>query len=94
MIVEIVVFDTSEPYTSARCAAMSSWVMPRAEKAMTMSSIDPNWRCRFATIVGSNVPARSLGTPMVTGPTFVSTVFVRVPLRALPSAEAPLVCLS
>jgi len=35
-------------------------------------------------MVGSNVPARSRGTSISTGPISVSTVFVRVPLREFP----------
>ncbi len=81
MIVEIVVFDTSEPYTSARCAAMSPWVIPLADNDNTMSSIEPSRRCLFATTTGVNVPARSRGTSISIGPAFVNTVFGRVPLR-------------
>ena len=41
--------------------------------------------CRLLTITGSNVPARSRGTSMVTSPAAsVSTVLGRVPLRMFP----------
>jgi hypothetical protein len=38
----------------------------------------------FGTIFGSNVPLRSRGTSMVTGPCVVEIVFVELPLRELP----------
>lgn len=47
VIVEIVVLDTSLPYTSAKCAAMSPWVIPRADSDTTTSSIEPSRRCRL-----------------------------------------------
>lgn len=86
VIVEIVVFETSVPYTSARCAAISPCVIPRADRDNTTSSMLPSLRRRFFTIIGSNVPARSRGTSIAIGSPLVWTVFVRVPLRALPSA--------
>lgn len=46
------------------------------------------------TIAGSNVPARSRGALISTGPAFVVTAFARVPLRELPSLEPPFSCLS
>ena len=73
---------------------MSPCVIPRADSESTMSSIDPSRRCRLATTTGSNVPARSRGTSISTGPHLVRTVLARVPLRALPSAEAPFSCFS
>lgn len=85
----MVVLDNCDPYTSARCAAMSPGVIPRADRDNTMSSIDPSRRRRFATILASTVPARSRGTSTGTGPAVVTTVFARVPLRALPSVEPP-----
>lgn len=88
MIVEIVVLDTSEPYTSARCALMSPCVIPRADRDSTMSSIDPSRRCRLATTMGSNVPARSRAMSIWTGPALVSTVLDRVPIRLLPSGSS------
>ena len=94
-MVLIVVFDTSEPYTSAKCAEMSPCVIPRADSDKTMSSIEPSLRCRLRTTTGSNEPLRSRGTSTSTGPAFVRTVLERVPMRALPPA-APSVrsCLS
>jgi hypothetical protein len=73
---------------------MSPCVIPRADSDSTMSSIDPSRRCRLRTTTGSNVPARSRGTSISTGPVLVSTVFERVPLRVLPSVETPRSCLS
>lgn len=66
---------------------MSPWVIPRADNDNTTSSIDPNRRCRLATISGSNDPARSRGTSIRTGPAFVNTVFARVPLRAFDASS-------
>jgi hypothetical protein len=84
VIVEIVCFDTSVPYTSARCAAISPWVSPLADNDSTSSSTPDSLRWRLRTICGSNVPATSRGTLTSTGPTSVSTVLVLVPLRLLP----------
>ena len=84
-MVLMVVFDASEPYTSASCAEMSPCVIPRADSESTMSSIDPSRRCRLHTTTGSNEPARSRGTSTSTGPALVNTVLDLVPLRALPS---------
>ena len=59
-------------------------VSPRADSERTTSSTSPSRRCRFLTITGSNVPSRSRGTSISTGPVAaVSTVFERDPLRML-----------
>ena len=44
----------------------------------------PNRRERFGTIRGSNVPLRSRGTRISTGPFVVDTVFTPWPLREFP----------
>ena len=80
----MVCFDTSAPYTSARCAAISPWVRPLADKEITMSSTPVSRRCRLATIFGSKLASRSRGTLISTGPVSVSTVLARWPLRELP----------
>jgi hypothetical protein len=76
-------FETSAPYTSARCAAISPVVSPFAAREITSSSTPASRRCRFFTIWGSNDPSRSRGTAISTSPTSVSTVFDRAPLREL-----------
>jgi hypothetical protein len=84
VIVEIVCRETSAPYTSAKCAAISPVVKTLADKEITMSSTPVSRRWRFLTICGSKVPSRSRGTASSTGPTSVSTVLPRIPLRELP----------
>jgi len=49
----IVCFETSAPYTPAKCAAISPWVSPFADREITMSSTPVSRRCLFATILGS-----------------------------------------
>ena len=73
----IVCFDTSAPYTSARCAAISPFVSPFADREITMSSIPDSRRCLFAMILGSKLESRSRGTEISTGPVSVSTVLAR-----------------
>ena len=64
-------------------------VSPLAYNDRTISSTSPRRRWRFLTICGSNVPARSRGTSISTGPVFAgSTVLERVPLRMF-SAPIP-----
>ena len=77
VIVLIVCLETSAPYTSARCAAISPWVSPFADREMTMSSIPVSRRCLLATIFGSKLESRSRGTEISTGPVSVSTVLAR-----------------
>ncbi|GGQ73479.1 hypothetical protein GCM10010166_49420 [Couchioplanes caeruleus subsp. azureus] len=72
------------PYTSARCALISPVVKPFADSDRTMSSTPVSRRCRFLTICGSNEASRSRGTVTSTGPTSVSTVLARAPLREFP----------
>jgi hypothetical protein len=65
---------------------------PARVQRQDLSSICPSRRARFGTIFGSNVPLRSRGTSMVTGPFMVEIVFVELPLRKLPepaSAGSP-----
>ena len=71
VIREIVSRETSAPYTSAKCAAISPVVSPFAASEITSSSTPANRRCRFATIFGSNEPSRSRGTSISTSPTSV-----------------------
>lgn len=94
VIVEIVCLDTWAPYTSARCAEISPCVSPFADSDSTISSTPVRRHCRFLTICGSNVPATSRGTFTSTGPTSVSTVLARLPLRLLPLFRPSGSCLS
>ena len=72
------------PYTSAKWALISPVVRPLAVSESTIRSTPSRRRFPFGTITGSNVPALSLGTSMLTGPTSVRTVLARVPLREFP----------
>src|SRR6516225_10616045 len=72
VIVVIVCLETSAPYTSARCAAISPWVSPFADREITISSTPVSRRCLFATIFGSKLESRSRGTAVSTGPESVS----------------------
>jgi hypothetical protein len=85
---EIVSRETSVPYTSTRCAWTAPVVRPFAVSEMTISSTPCNRRWRFLSSCGSNEESRSRGTSNGTGPTSVSTVFGRVPLRELPPITA------
>ncbi len=70
------------PFTSWKCAEISPVVGPLANRLIATASTSDRRRCRFLTITGSKVPARSRGTGIVTSPAAsVSTVFGRVPLR-------------
>ena len=89
----IVCFDTSAPYTSARCAAISPWVSPFADKEITISSTPVSRRCLLATIFGSKLASRSRGTDSPTGPASVSAVLARWPLRELPPSRPAGSCL-
>ena len=93
VMVEMVSLDTWAPYTSARCAEISPVVSPLADSDSTMPSTPASRRCRLRTIFGSNEASRSRGTSIVTGPTSVSTVFDRVPLRELPPSRPAGSCL-
>ena len=77
VIAVIVCLDTSAPYTSARCAAISPCVSPFADREITISSTPVSRRCLLATIFGSKLDSRSRGTEISTGPASVSTVFAR-----------------
>ena len=78
VIRETVSLDTLAPYTSAKCAEISPVVNPFAYNEIATASTSLSRRCRFLTITGSNVPARSLGTCTLTSPAAsVSTVFGR-----------------
>lgn len=94
MTVEIVWRDTSAPWTSARWAWTSPVVRPFAASEITISSTPDRRFCRFSTILGSKEPPRSRGTAVFTGPTSVSTVLARVPLRELPPFFPAGSCLS
>ncbi|OEJ49708.1 hypothetical protein BGK72_01730 [Streptomyces agglomeratus] len=69
-------------------------VRPFAASEMTISSMPGRRFCRFLTIFGSKEPSRSRGTVISTGPTSVSTVLERVPLRELPPFLPAGSCLS
>ena len=56
------------PYTSAKWALISPVVSPFANNEIATASTSLSRRCRFLTMTGSNVPARSRGTSMVTSP--------------------------
>ena len=86
--------DTSAPYTSARWAQISPCVNPLADSDTTRSSTPPSRRERLGTIVGVKVPSRSRGTAMSTGPTSVSNVLPRLPLREFPPLRPAASCLS
>ena len=62
VIAVMVCLDTSAPYTSARCAAISPWVSPLADREITRSSTPVSRRCLLATIFGSKLESRSRGT--------------------------------
>ena len=85
VIREIVSLEIDAPYTSAKCALISPVVNPLAYKEIAIASTSLRRRCRFFTITGSNVAARSRGTSISTFPAAsVRTVLGRVPLRMLP----------
>jgi hypothetical protein len=94
VILETCSRDIDVPYTSARCAWTSPVVSPFAVSEITISSTPPRRRCRLRTNCGSNVPARSRGTSISTGPTSVITVLARVPLRELSPLRPAESCLS
>jgi hypothetical protein len=83
VIAVIVCFETSAPYTSARCALISPCVSPFADREITMPSTPVSRRCLLATIFGSKLASRSRGTVISTGPASVSTVLARWPVREL-----------
>ena len=87
VIVLIVCLETSAPYTSARCAAISPWVSPFADREMTIPSTPVSRRCLLATIFGSKLESRSRGTESSTGPVSVITVLARRPLREFPPSR-------
>ena len=95
MIRETVSLETLAPYTSAKCALISPVVKPRAYSEIATASTSESRRWRFATITGSNVPARSRGTSMLTAPAAsVTTVLALVPLRTFPDPPAGAWCLA
>jgi len=94
VIVVIRSLDTCAPDTSAGCAQISPCVSPLADNDTTRSSTPPSRRDRFGTIAGLNVPSRSRGTAMSTGPTSVNSVLPRRPLRELPPLRPTGSCLS
>jgi hypothetical protein len=90
VILDKVSLETFAPYTSARWAPASPVVRPRAVSDNTIWSTPSSRRCRFLTITGSKVPSRSRGTSTSTGPTSVTTVLERFPLRSLAVSLAAL----
>src|SRR4029077_19816348 len=93
VIAVIVCLETSAPYTSARCAAISPWVSPFAGREITISSTPVRRRCLLATIFGSKLESRSRGTESSTGPASVRMVLARRPLRELPPSRPSGSCL-
>ena len=78
-----------------KCALISPVVSPNAYSDSAIPSTPASRRCRFFTICGSNVPARSLGTSMLTSPQLsVSTVFGLVPFRTFPASFPARSCFS
>ena len=95
VILETVSLLMEAPYTSWKCALISPVVRPLANRLIATASTSERRRCRFLTITGSNVPARSRGTAIVTSPAAsVSTVLGRVPLRMLPFSAVGTWCFS
>jgi hypothetical protein len=84
VIFEIVSREISVEYTSARWASTSPVVRPLAVSEITIESTPSSRRWPLRTVNGSNVPSRSRGTSISTGPISVITVFERVPFRLLP----------
>ena len=93
VIAVIVCLDTSAPYISSRCAAISPCVSPFADREITISSTPVSRRCLLATIFGSKLESRSRGTEISTGPASVITVLARWPLRELPPSRPAGSCL-
>ena len=62
VIREIVSLEIDAPYTSAKCAEISPVVNPLAYNEIATASTSFSRRCRFLTITGAKVPARSRGT--------------------------------
>ena len=74
---------------------MSPVVKPFAYNDNTISWTPVSRRCRFFTICGSNVPARSRGTSSSTCPVdSVRTVMARVPFRMFPDSRPAGSCFS
>ena len=90
----IVCLETSAPYTSSRCALISPWVSPFADREITMSSTPVSRRCLLATIFGSKLESRSRGTEISTGPVSVITVLALRPLREFPPSRPSGSCLA
>jgi hypothetical protein len=86
--------ETFVPYTSARWACTSPVGIPLATRETTIESTPRSRRHRLGTVVGANVPSRSRGTSMPTGPTSVSTVLDRRPLREFSPLRPSTACLS
>ena len=94
VIAVIVCLETSAPYTSSRCALISPWVSPFADREITMSSTPVSRRCLLATIFGSKLESRSRGTEISTGPVSVITVLALRPLREFPPSRPSGSCLA
>jgi hypothetical protein len=85
VIRETVSAGSPVPYTCRRWCRMSRTLIPCAYREMIMSSRPPETRSdRLGTSRGSNMPARSRGTSIPTGPIPVCTFLLIVPLRELP----------
>src|SRR5579859_937448 len=84
----------SVPYSSESCAWMSRTLMPRAYMPRILSSKPVNRRWYFFTSCGSNVPLRSRGIAIGTGPCSVWSVLVPLPLRELPLPRPSTACSS
>src|ERR1039457_7129420 len=94
VIVVIVCLETSAPYTSARCALISPWVSPFADREITMSSTPVSRRCLLATILGSKLESRSRGTVISTGPALGDHRLRPVAVPGIPAVTAGRVVLA
>ncbi len=85
VILETVSLEMLAAYTSWKSALICPVLRPLANRLIATASTSERRRWRFLTMTGSNVPALSLGTAILTSPAAsVSTVLGRVPLRMFP----------
>src|SRR5215831_7026477 len=94
VIAVMVCLETSAPYTSARCALISPWVSPFADREMTMSSTPVSRRCLLAAIFGSKLESRSLGTESSTGPVTIAGIAAITAFRIVPGIAQVIVQLA
>src|ERR1022692_3491520 len=85
VIFEMVSCEISMPIVRWQCRAISRTLIPPAYKLITVSLIPAVRRTPFGISAGSNVPARSRGTLMLTGPASL----LSVPARQRPPLTRP-----